>query len=81
MDRTGWYDNVASVGGSRRVKRRGRSMTCAERVVVVTSAALGMGRVIAQRFVQQGARVALCDQNVTGLAETGASIQRQGEKG
>ncbi|MEE8291980.1 MAG: SDR family NAD(P)-dependent oxidoreductase [Candidatus Tectomicrobia bacterium] len=56
-------------------------MTCAERVVVVTSAALGMGRVIAQRFVQQGARVALCDQNVTGLAETVASIQRQGEKG
>ncbi len=56
-------------------------MTCAESVVVVTSAASGMGRVIAQRFVQQGARVALCDHNVTGMAETGASIQRQGEKG
>ena len=56
-------------------------MTCAESVVVVTSAASGMGRATAQRFVQQGARVALCDHNVTGMAETVASIQRQGEKG
>ena len=56
-------------------------MLGAERVVVVTGAASGMGRVTAQRFVQQGARVALCDHNVTGMAETVASIQRQGEKG
>jgi 2,3-dihydro-2,3-dihydroxybenzoate dehydrogenase len=53
-------------------------MTFAEKVVVITGAASGIGRVTAHGFHRQGARVALCDQNAAGLAEVAASL---GDKG
>ena len=49
-------------------------MTFAEKIVVVTGAASGIGRVTAQGFHRQGARVALCDRNAAGLAQTAANL-------
>ena len=53
-------------------------MTFTNKVIVVTGAASGIGRATALGFSQQGARVALCDQNATGLSQTAATIQGAG---
>jgi 3-oxoacyl-[acyl-carrier protein] reductase len=47
------------------------------KVVVVTGAAHGFGRTIAQGFASRGARVHVCDVNAAGLAET---VKLCGEK-
>ncbi len=54
------------------------------KVAVVTGAASGMGRSLAVQLAQEGARLALCDVDVTGLAETcrqaralGATVHEQ----
>ncbi len=53
-------------------------MPFADKVVVVTGAASGIGRATALGFSRQGARVALCDQNAAGLAETAAAVRNAG---
>lgn len=44
------------------------------RHIVITGAASGMGRAIAERFVAEGAAVALLDRNAAGVAEVAESI-------
>lgn len=51
-------------------------MIAANTVVVVTGAASGIGRATALGFIRQGARVAFCDWNVAGLAETAAAMPK-----
>jgi NAD(P)-dependent dehydrogenase (short-subunit alcohol dehydrogenase family) len=46
------------------------------KVAVVTGAASGIGRAVAQRFVAEGARVMAVDLNADGLAETAGQIGR-----
>lgn len=53
-------------------------MAVREKIVAVTGAASGIGRVTALGFSRQGARVALCDRNVAGLEEVAAVIQGSG---
>ena len=48
------------------------------KVAVVTGASSGIGRAIARRFAQEGARVFVADVNVTGGEETAAMITEQG---
>jgi NAD(P)-dependent dehydrogenase (short-subunit alcohol dehydrogenase family) len=43
-----------------------------ERRVLVTAGAAGIGRVIAQRFLAEGARVAVCDIDDAALGECAA---------
>ncbi len=43
------------------------------RVAIVTGAASGIGRAIAQRFAREGARVVAIDRDASGLAETAAA--------
>jgi 2-hydroxycyclohexanecarboxyl-CoA dehydrogenase len=50
-----------------------------DRVVVVTGAAGGIGRVIAQLFARAGARVAACDIAVSGIEETASLITAAGD--
>ncbi|MBX3411245.1 MAG: SDR family oxidoreductase [Pirellulales bacterium] len=50
------------------------------RVALVTGAARGMGRAIAQAVAEHGADVMLVDWNAEGLAETAAQIRAQGRR-
>jgi len=49
-----------------------------ERVAVVTGAANGLGRVVAELLAREGARVALGDLDIAGLERTAASITAGG---
>src|SRR5262249_25783384 len=48
------------------------------RLVLITGAAGGLGRVSAVRFAQEGAELILTDVNEAGLEETAAEIRRAG---
>ncbi|MFE5285997.1 SDR family NAD(P)-dependent oxidoreductase [Nocardia sp. NPDC056611] len=53
--------------------------TLSDKVVVITGAGSGIGRALAVRVANEGARLALSDISATGLAETAAMIrQRRG---
>jgi NAD(P)-dependent dehydrogenase (short-subunit alcohol dehydrogenase family) len=55
-------------------------MSCfSGKVVVVTGAASGIGRALAQQLAGKGARLALSDINVAGLEETMASLPVRGD--
>ena len=51
------------------------------KVVLITGAAQGFGRVCAGAFAEQGAKVAICDINDDGGAETLRQIQAAGAEG
>jgi 2,3-dihydro-2,3-dihydroxybenzoate dehydrogenase len=53
-------------------------MAVRERVAAVTGAASGIGRATALGLSRQGARVALCDLNTSGLGGVAATIQEAG---
>ncbi len=48
------------------------------KVVAITGAASGIGRATALGFGQQGARVALCDMNVTGATDVATGVEKAG---
>lgn len=51
------------------------------KVVVITGAGSGIGRALSLDFARRGARLALCDLDEAGLAETGAQATRAGARG
>jgi NAD(P)-dependent dehydrogenase (short-subunit alcohol dehydrogenase family) len=51
-----------------------------DKVVLITGGASGIGRAAAERFAEEGARVACTDINVEGLAETVERIEKAGGK-
>jgi NAD(P)-dependent dehydrogenase (short-subunit alcohol dehydrogenase family) len=50
------------------------------RTAVVTGAAGGIGRAVAERLAAAGCHLALCDRNEAGLAETADSVQASGRR-
>jgi NAD(P)-dependent dehydrogenase (short-subunit alcohol dehydrogenase family) len=52
-----------------------------DKVVLITGAAQGFGRVLAQAFAERGAKLALCDINDDGGAETLQQVKAQGADG
>jgi len=56
----------------------GSERSVAGRVAIVTGAASGMGRAIAELFAEEGALVAACDRNAAGIEEVGAGIEAAG---
>jgi 3-oxoacyl-[acyl-carrier protein] reductase len=50
------------------------------KVAVVTGAARGIGRTIAEKLAREGADVAICDLQVEWLADTSAAVQALGRK-
>jgi NAD(P)-dependent dehydrogenase (short-subunit alcohol dehydrogenase family) len=54
-------------------------MSLSGRTVIVTGASRGLGRAIAEAFMQQGARVVALGRDPLALAETGALLQRWGD--
>ena len=52
-----------------------------DKVVMITGAAQGFGRVLAQAFAERGAKLALCDINDGGGAETLELVKAQGADG
>ena len=55
-------------------------MSIEGKVAVVTGAARGLGRAIAQRLSEDGVLVAAWDLNVEGAQETAALIREQGRR-
>ncbi|GKX35533.1 MAG: short chain dehydrogenase [Rhizobiaceae bacterium MnEN-MB40S] len=53
----------------------------ANKVVLITGAAQGFGRVLADAFAEHGAKLALCDINDAGGEETLAAIKGRGAEG
>jgi 3-oxoacyl-[acyl-carrier protein] reductase len=56
----------------------GSERSIAGRVAIVTGAASGMGRAIAELFAEEGALVAACDRNAVGVEEVVAGISDAG---
>ncbi|WP_069443435.1 SDR family NAD(P)-dependent oxidoreductase [Methyloceanibacter stevinii] len=52
-----------------------------DKVVLITGAAQGFGRVVAEAFAERGAKLALCDINDSGGEETLASVKTIGADG
>ncbi len=52
----------------------------AQRVVVITGAASGIGRSLALQLAQRGARLALADMNLDGLAQTRVLVEKTGAR-
>jgi len=52
-----------------------------DKVVLITGAAQGFGRVLAEAFAERGAKLALCDINDDGGEETLAKVKAQGADG
>src|SRR5262249_10877716 len=65
-------------GALRGARTAGRSMKLKGRTVIVTGASRGIGRSVAQKFGEEGAKVALVARSEKGLLETAARLQKHG---